>query len=141
MNQNDNYRYSYQLGFYIQKTDKTEKEKKQYNSSSSFHHTSVSNTRDFASIVPDNTPVKIDCEMFIKYVHVLFSGDFHPLRDKDKMNNYLIDTFGWSVQEINEIKYQLDGYAKFFGLSDYLKERRFSNEKQGSSKFAITKKI
>lgn len=137
MNQNDNYRYSYQLGFYIQKTDKAEKEKKQYNSSSNYHHTSVS---DFASIVPDNTPVKIDCEMFIKYVHVLFSGDFHPLRDKDKMNNYLIDTFGWSVQEINEIKYQLDGYAKFFGLSDYLKERRFSNEKQGSSKFAISKR-
>ena len=63
MNQNDNYRYSYQLGFYIQKTDKAEKEKKQYNSSSNYHHTSVS---DFASIVPDNTPVKIDCEMFIK---------------------------------------------------------------------------
>ena len=43
-------------------------------------------------------------------------------------------------QEINEIKYQLDGYAKFFGLSDYLKERRFSNEKQGSSKITLSKR-
>ena len=127
MSLNDKYRYSYQLGFYILKTDKAEKEKKQYNSSSISHHSSVS---EYASIVPDNTPVNIDSEMFIKYVHVLFSGDFHPLRDKESMNNYLIENFGWSIQEINEIKYQLDGYAKHFGLTDYLNERRFSNEKK-----------
>ena len=56
MSLNHKYRYSYQLGFYILKTDKAEKEKKQYNSSSISHHSSVS---EYASIVPDNTPVNL----------------------------------------------------------------------------------
>tara|TARA_B100000945_G_scaffold290365_1_gene264029 strand:- start:1008 stop:1379 length:372 start_codon:yes stop_codon:yes gene_type:complete len=86
------------------------------------------NKTDYASIVPDTTSVKVTPKMIRIYIDVLFSGDFHPLRDRESMNDYFRINHGWSLQQINEIKYQLDLYAKHFGLAEYLKEKRFSNE-------------
>ncbi len=114
--QNKDFRYSYKLGMFILRRKPTES------------RDSLSGALGEYNLVPDNTPVKLDRKNVVDYIDCLFSGKFNPISERQEMTEFLKKNKKMNYKQITEIRYQLDRYANHFYLTDYLEEKRWSNE-------------
>jgi len=112
---NEDYHFSHKLGFFILK--KSQKER-------------TINLGDYASLVPDNYPVpKVNKRMVMAYINLLFSQKFNPVTERKELMEEMIEQEGMVYEQVQTIRYQLDNYAKHFGLVEYLKNKRWEGNR------------
>ncbi len=115
-NSNSDFRYSYKLGMFILKRKADES------------RDSLSGALGEYNLVPDNTPVVLSRKNIVDYIDCLFSDDFNPISERREMTEFLKNNKNMNYKQITEIRYQLDRYAKHFGLSKYLESKRWNKD-------------
>ena len=108
---NKNYRYDNELGLYVLKRTSD-------NLKSNGLHTKY----NYYGTIERDIPISI--QDVINYLKILFSGDFKPITEKDKMRNKL----KFSKFQFLEITTNLKKHVRKHNLDFYLKHLRESNK-------------